>query len=111
MPIDDDGLLDLDALDAALARRPKLLAVAHVSNVLGTINPIAEIIRRAHDAGALVVVDGAQAAPHLPIDVGEMTPTSTPGPATRPTGRPGSACCTAAASCSSRCRPSWAAGT
>ncbi len=72
VPIDDEGLLDLDALDAALARRPKVVAVAHVSNVLGTINPIAEIARRAHDAGALVVVDGAQAAPHLPIDVGEI---------------------------------------
>jgi cysteine desulfurase / selenocysteine lyase len=70
--IDDEGLLDLDALDAALARRPKVVAVAHVSNVLGTINPIAEIARRAHDAGAIVVVDGAQAAPHLPIDVGEI---------------------------------------
>ncbi len=70
--IDDEGLLDLDALDAALARRPKVVAVAHVSNVLGTINPIAEIARRAHDAGAIVVVDGAQAAPHLPIDVGEV---------------------------------------
>jgi cysteine desulfurase / selenocysteine lyase len=71
VPIDDDGLLDLDALDAALARGPKVVAVAHVSNVLGTINPIAEIARRAHDAGAIVVVDGAQAAPHLPIDVGD----------------------------------------
>jgi cysteine desulfurase/selenocysteine lyase len=71
VPIDDDGLLDLDALDAALARGPKVVAVAHVSNVLGTINPVDEIARRAHDAGALVVVDGAQAAPHLPIDVGD----------------------------------------
>ena len=48
---------------------PKVVAVAHVSNVLGTVNPIAEITRRAHDAGAIVVVDGAQAAPHLPVDV------------------------------------------
>ncbi len=70
--IDDEGLVDLDALDAALSRRPKVVAVAHVSNVLGTINPIAEITRRAHDAGAIVVVDGAQAAPHLPIDVGDI---------------------------------------
>jgi cysteine desulfurase / selenocysteine lyase len=70
--IDDDGLLDLDALDAALARGPKAVAVAHVSNVLGTVNPIAEIARRAHDAGAIVVVDGAQAAPHLPVDVAAL---------------------------------------
>ena len=72
VPITDDGLLDLDALDQALARKPKVVAVGHVSNVLGTINPIAEITRRAHAAGALVVVDGAQAAPHLPIDVGDV---------------------------------------
>jgi cysteine desulfurase / selenocysteine lyase len=69
VPVTDDGLLDLDALDAALARGPKLVAVAHVSNVLGTVNPIAEITRRAHDAGALVLVDGAQAVPHYRVDV------------------------------------------
>jgi cysteine desulfurase / selenocysteine lyase len=72
VPIDDEGILDLDALDEALARGPKVVAVAHVSNVLGTINPIAEIARRAHDAGALVVVDGMQAAPHLPVDVAAL---------------------------------------
>ncbi len=71
-PIDDDGLLDLDALDALLAQGPKLVAVAHVSNVLGTINPIAEIAARAHAAGAIVVVDGAQAAPSLPVDVSAL---------------------------------------
>jgi cysteine desulfurase / selenocysteine lyase len=64
-----DGRLDLDSLDALLARGPKLVCVAHVSNVLGTRNPIAEIAARAHAAGALVVVDGAQAVPHLPVDV------------------------------------------
>jgi cysteine desulfurase/selenocysteine lyase len=72
VPITDDGLLDLDALDAALAKRPKLVAVAHVSNVLGTVNPIAEIARRAHEAGALIVVDGMQAVPHMPVDVKEL---------------------------------------
>ena len=71
-PVTDDGLLDLDALDALLARGPKLVAVAHVSNVLGTVNPIEEIVRRAHAAGALVLVDGAQAAPHLPVDVAAL---------------------------------------
>jgi cysteine desulfurase / selenocysteine lyase len=68
-PIDDDGLLIDSELDALLARGPKLVAVAHVSNVLGTINPVADIAARAHAAGAVVVVDGAQAAPHLPLDV------------------------------------------
>ena len=70
--VTDDGRLDLGSLDAVLARGPKLLAVAHVSNVLSTVNPVAEIARRAHAAGAVVVVDGAQAAPHLPVDVGAL---------------------------------------
>jgi cysteine desulfurase/selenocysteine lyase len=72
VPITDDGLLDLDALDAALARGPRVVAVAHVSNVLGTVNPLAEIARRAHAAGALVVVDGMQAVPHMPVDVAAL---------------------------------------
>jgi cysteine desulfurase/selenocysteine lyase len=70
--ITDDGLLDLDSLDEVLARGPKVLAVAHVSNVLSTINPIEEIARRAHAAGAIVVVDGAQGVPHLPVDVAAL---------------------------------------
>ena len=71
-PIDDEGLLIEDELDALLARGPKLVALAHVSNVLGTINPIADIAARAHAAGAIVLVDGAQAAPHLPLDVAAL---------------------------------------
>jgi cysteine desulfurase/selenocysteine lyase len=70
--VGDDGLLDLDSLDEVLARGPKLLAIAHVSNVLSTVNPLEEIARRAHAAGAIVVVDGAQAVPHLPVDVGAL---------------------------------------
>jgi cysteine desulfurase/selenocysteine lyase len=71
-PITDDGRLDMDAFSALLERGPKLVAVAHVSNVLGTINPIEEIARLAHDAGALLVVDGAQAGPKLELDMGEL---------------------------------------
>ncbi|MDX6626095.1 MAG: cysteine desulfurase / selenocysteine lyase [Solirubrobacterales bacterium] len=71
-PIDDEGLLDMGALSGLLERGPKLVAVAHVSNVLGTENPIAEISRLAHDAGALVLADGAQSAPKLPLDVAEL---------------------------------------
>jgi cysteine desulfurase / selenocysteine lyase len=71
-PIDDDGRLDLEALAALLERGPKLVCVAHVSNVLGTINPISEIARMAHDAGALLVVDGAQAGPKLELDMAEL---------------------------------------
>ena len=72
IPVTDDGILDLEAYDALLAKhagRVKLVALAHVSNTLGTINPVAEIARRAHAAGALVLVDGAQGVPHLPVDV------------------------------------------
>ncbi len=72
LPVDDDGLLMLDALDGLLARTPKLLAVTHVSNVVGTVNPIAEIVERAHAAGTVVVVDGAQAVPHMTVDVGAL---------------------------------------
>jgi cysteine desulfurase / selenocysteine lyase len=71
-PIDDDGRLDLAALASLLERGPKLVCVAHVSNVLGTINPIPEIARMAHDAGALLVVDGAQAGPKLDLDMEEL---------------------------------------
>jgi cysteine desulfurase / selenocysteine lyase len=67
--IDDEGLLDLDHLDELLAKRPKLVSVVHVSNVLGTINPVEEIVRRARAAGALTVIDGAQAVPQIPVDL------------------------------------------
>jgi cysteine desulfurase/selenocysteine lyase len=67
--IDDEGCLDLDHLDELLAKRPKLVSVVHVSNVLGTINPVEEIVRRARAGGALTVVDGAQAVPQLPVDL------------------------------------------
>jgi cysteine desulfurase / selenocysteine lyase len=71
-PITDEGRLDLDALAALIERGPKLVCLAHVSNVLGTINPVAEVARLAHDAGALVVVDGAQGGPKLELDMAEL---------------------------------------
>ena len=68
--VSDDGQLSLDELDAALASgRVKLVSVAHISNVLGTINPVAEIVRRSHAAGAVTLIDGSQAMPQLPVDV------------------------------------------
>jgi cysteine desulfurase / selenocysteine lyase len=67
--IRDDGTLDLDSLRAQVTPRTKLVSVTHVSNVLGTINPIADIATIAHEAGALLLVDGAQAAPHMRVDV------------------------------------------
>jgi cysteine desulfurase/selenocysteine lyase len=69
VPVREDGLLDLDAFDRLVSSRTRLVAVTHVSNVLGTINPVAEIARRAHTVKALVLVDGAQGVPHLPVDV------------------------------------------
>jgi cysteine desulfurase/selenocysteine lyase len=71
-PVTDDGLLDMDAYAALLEHGPKLVAVTHVSNVLGTETPLAEIARLAHEAGALVLADGAQAAPKLPLDVAAL---------------------------------------
>jgi len=71
--VDDEGHLDLGELDELLAGGDvKVVAVVHISNVVGTINPIAEIVRRAHDAGAIVVVDGAQAVPQIPVDLGAL---------------------------------------
>ncbi|HEY8484054.1 MAG TPA: cysteine desulfurase [Longimicrobiales bacterium] len=67
--IDDEGRLRLDQLDELLSERTKLVAVSHVSNALGTINPVREICEKAHRVGALVLVDGAQGAAHLEVDV------------------------------------------
>jgi cysteine desulfurase/selenocysteine lyase len=72
VPFDDQGLLDLDAYERLLGERTRLVAVTHQSNVLGTINPIREIAARARAAGARVLVDGAQAAPHMPVNVAEL---------------------------------------
>ncbi len=67
--VTESGELDLDSFEAAIARRPRLFAVGHVSNALGTINPVKHLIERAHIHGVPVLVDGAQAAPHMAIDV------------------------------------------
>ncbi len=69
IPVTDDGLLDLETYRSLLSRRPKLVSFTHMSNVLGTINPAAEIIRLAHETGAVALVDGAQSVPHLQVDV------------------------------------------
>lgn len=69
VPILDDGALDMAAFDAMLTDRVKIVAVTHMSNVLGTINPIADIIQKAHAVGAIAVIDGAQGIVHLDVDV------------------------------------------
>jgi cysteine desulfurase/selenocysteine lyase len=70
-PIDDEGRLDRETFAQLLERGPKVVALTHVSNVLGTVNPIAELTRMAHDAGAVVLVDGAQAGPKMALDMAE----------------------------------------
>jgi cysteine desulfurase/selenocysteine lyase len=72
VPVDDHGDLVLSELERLLGPRTRILALAHVSNALGTVNPLREITARAHAQGVPVLVDGAQAAPHLPIDVREL---------------------------------------
>ena len=71
-PIDDEGNLDMEAFKKLFSDRTKLVSIAHVSNVLGTVNPIDEIIQFAHSQGVPVLVDGAQSAPHFAIDVQAM---------------------------------------
>lgn len=69
VPVTDDGLLRLDIYQQLLEQRPRLVAFTHMSNVLGTINPVQEMIAQAHAVEAIVLVDGAQSVPHLPVDV------------------------------------------
>lgn len=69
IPFDRQGILALDTYERLLNERTKLVALTHQSNVLGTINPIAEMVRLAHAVGATVLIDGAQSAPHMPVDV------------------------------------------
>ena len=72
LPITDDGQIDLSSLISHLSSKTKLLSIAHVSNVLGTVNPVKEIIKIAHEHGIPVLVDGAQSAPHFQVDVQDM---------------------------------------
>ena len=72
VPVLGDGYLDLDAYRRLLSARTKVVALAHVSNVLGTINPVAMMAEQAHQVGALVLADGAQSVPHLPLDVASL---------------------------------------
>ena len=69
VPIDDDGVFLMDEYEKLLSEKTKMVAVTHVSNALGTVVPVDEVIRLAHQKGALVLLDGCQAAPHIPVDV------------------------------------------
>ncbi|ODA17979.1 cysteine desulfurase [Geobacillus thermoleovorans] len=72
IPMQEDGTIDLRDVEATVTEAAKIVAIAHVSNVLGTINPVREIARLAHERGAVVVVDAAQSAPHMKVDVQEL---------------------------------------
>lgn len=72
IPVTADGLLDLDSIPGLLDLQPRLVSLTHMSNVLGTINPVREIVELAHQAGAVTLVDGAQSVPHFPVDVQEL---------------------------------------
>ena len=72
IPITDRGELDLEAFDQLLSKRTKIVAIVHVSNAMGTINPVKEIIDKAHSKGAMVLLDGAQAVSHMRVDVQEL---------------------------------------
>jgi len=69
LPLTDDARLDATAFESVITERTKIVAVTAMSNVLGTMNPVAELVRRAHDVGAIIVVDGAQSVPHIPTNV------------------------------------------
>lgn len=69
IPFDEKGVLQLDKLDELITEKTKLISIAHVSNTLGTVNPVAEIITKAHSHNIPVLVDGAQSVPHMPVDV------------------------------------------
>jgi cysteine desulfurase / selenocysteine lyase len=69
IPVDDDGALRIDLIDEIITERARVVAVAHVSNVLGTVNPVSDLVARAHQVGALVVLDACQSVPHLPVDL------------------------------------------
>ena len=72
LPVTDEGLLDMAALDALLDGPVRLVALTQISNVLGTVNPVKEITARAHEAGAVVLIDGAQSVPHMAVDMVDL---------------------------------------
>ena len=72
IPIHDDGSLDMEAFDQLMTERVKMVGIVHISNALGTVNPVEEITRKAHEKGALVLVDGAQATPHMAIRIKDI---------------------------------------
>lgn len=110
LPLGADRLPDIASLSALITPRSRVLAIGQMSNVTGGCPDLAQAIRLAHAAGMVVMVDGAQGAVHFPADVQALDIDFTPFPAISCMARPGSAPCTAKASCWQRCRPGSAAG-
>ena len=108
VPFDDEGRLLQDSYEVLLRTNPKLVTFTAVSNGIGTINPAKEMIRKAHEAGALVLIDGAQAAPHEPVNVQDLDCDFSSSAATRRSDRQAVARSGHAARSSRRCRRSWA---
>ena len=104
-PIDDDGNFLIEEFEKLLGPRTKIVAITQMSNALGTIVPVKEVIRLAHARGIPVLVDASQAAVHMKVDVQDLDADFLSSPATRPMGRPASACSTARPNISSRMPP------
>lgn len=109
LPVTDAGELDLDALPALLTPEVRLFAFVHVSNALGTVNPARELCALARERGVLSLVDGSQAAPHLPVDVQAIGCDFYAITGHKMFGPTGSGALWGAPSCWRRCRRSWAA--
>lgn len=92
IPLLESGELDMQAYQAMLSARTRMVAIVHVSNVLGTVNPVADVVRLAKQAGALTLIDGAQAVAHAPVDVQALGCDFYPFPVIRSMARPGLAC-------------------
>jgi cysteine desulfurase / selenocysteine lyase len=109
--VTDSGEIDLDDFRARFSARTRLAAFTQVSNALGTINPVAEMITIAREHGAAVLIDGAQGAAHGPVNVAALGADFTPSPATSWSVPTASACCGDGANCWMRCHPTRAAAT
>ena len=108
IPVDADGVLDLAALQGMLDERVKMVACGHVSNALGTVNPVEQVIRLAHGAGALTLIDGAQAVSHWPVDMQALDCDFYVFSRTSCLARPAWVRCMAKSRCSKPCRPTRA---
>src|SRR5699024_8164068 len=105
-PVTEEGRLDLSEMGELINERTRVVALIHQSNVLGTINPVAEITARAREVGALVVLDACQSVPHMPVDVADLDVDFLTFSGHRCSVPVGSGCCGAAGSCSRPCRRS-----